>query len=191
MDTKRLKVHFISDFNILLEEAWVEQKAIGWDQVLNGRLSKKWGWAQGKYYSNNPDTKDQNHFSVQLWMKSTVGSFLNFSLELWKDRCGIMYGVTMEEKRKILKLKIVKQVNNNYKNKDKVSTDSYHLFDEPVGILCMKKTQYLAKWLATYRLSARMKKRGGRGKKKERKGRKDGHHDMGPLNTLQLIKIRS
>ena len=102
---------------------------------------------------------------------------MDFSLGLWNDRCGTMHGVK-EEETKIKKSKIVQQVKNNYKNKDKVSKDVYHLVYEQVGVLCMKTAQYLAKWLATYRLSAVRKKRGVE-KKKGRKGRKDKQYDRG------------
>ena len=49
--------HFDSKIDKLVQRAWEEQKAIGWDQMLKGRISKYWGLAQGLYYRNNPDTK--------------------------------------------------------------------------------------------------------------------------------------
>ena len=58
VEPKGLQGQFHSDFDTLLMQAWVEHYAISWEQVLNGRISKKWGLAQGEYYSDNPDTKD-------------------------------------------------------------------------------------------------------------------------------------
>ena len=80
-----------------------------------------------------------------------------------------MYRVTDQKKRKILRVKVVNHVRNNYKNRDKVSKDVHHLFKESLEALCMKPTQYLSKWLETYRLSSGIKKRKGEIKK----GRKD------------------
>ena len=59
---------------------------------------------------------------------------------LWNDRCGTMHGVTEQEKRKTLRVKVVHQVRNNYKKRDKVSKDVNHLFKGSLGALCVKST---------------------------------------------------
>ena len=58
---------------------------------------------------------------------------MDLNLGLWNDRCGTIHGVTEEEKRGILRLKIVHQVQNSYNNRDKASKDVHHLSHEPVG----------------------------------------------------------
>ena len=45
-----------SEIDMVVMEAWIKQRAIGWDQILNSCLSKKWNRAQGVYYNNNPLT---------------------------------------------------------------------------------------------------------------------------------------
>ena len=87
-----------------------------------------------------------------------------------------MHGVTDQEKRKILTVKLVNQVRNNYKNRDKVSKNVHNLFKESLRALCMKPAQYLSKWLETYRLSSKIKKRKGE-IKKGRKERKEKQND--------------
>ena len=77
--------------------------------------------AQGVYYSSNPNT-------VQIWMIKVIGSLLDFSLGLWKNICSTIHGVTEEDKKKILEVKIVKQVKHDYGYKDKVSKDYLYLF---------------------------------------------------------------
>ena len=70
--------------------------------------------AQGLYYSKDPDTRDNEYFIPQRWMVKTCGSFLDYNLGLYMDRCGINYGVTETEKRAIHKDKIVMQVKMSY-----------------------------------------------------------------------------
>ena len=96
--------------------------------MSQGHLSKQWDMAQGLYYIGNPDTRDCKYFSSQRWIVKTCGSFLDYSLGLWRDRCGIKYGVTETEKREILKEKVVSQVKMSYVQEDRVSKDFFIFF---------------------------------------------------------------
>ena len=58
--------YFESDIDNMVNKAWVDQRAIGWDQILKGRISKYWGQAQGLYYQNNPATRGNVYFSAAL-----------------------------------------------------------------------------------------------------------------------------
>ena len=44
-----LVMYFDSEIEQLLTQVWVEQRQIGWDQILKGRISSKWGDAQAVY----------------------------------------------------------------------------------------------------------------------------------------------
>ena len=59
-----LALHYDSTFDRTLIMAWGEQRAIGWDQILKGRLSSGWGKAQDIYYRDNPYTSTKKHFSA-------------------------------------------------------------------------------------------------------------------------------
>ena len=67
-------------------KAWQEQRAIGWGQLLKGRLSDKWKRAQDLYYQDNPDTRDVNYFSGNIWASKVIGKLVDISLELWDTR---------------------------------------------------------------------------------------------------------
>ena len=56
--TPKIITYFDSGIDRMVNEAWEEQRAIGWDQILKGRLSSKWGKAQEIYYHQNAITRD-------------------------------------------------------------------------------------------------------------------------------------
>ena len=47
-------------------------------------------------------------------MIKTCGSFLHYTFGLWRDICGIKYGVPETEKRVILEEKVLTQVTMSY-----------------------------------------------------------------------------
>ena len=58
-----LVTHFDSEIEQILTHAWAEQRQIGWDQFLKGRISSKWGEAQAVYYQKNIITRDDLVYS--------------------------------------------------------------------------------------------------------------------------------
>ena len=69
---------------------------------------------QGIYHSENPDTCKCKYTSSQRLMIKTCGSFLHYTFGLWRDICGIKYGVPETEKRVILEEKVLTQVTMSY-----------------------------------------------------------------------------
>ena len=43
-------IHFDSVLDETVRFVWTKQRAIGWDQIRKGRLSKNWGKSQGMFY---------------------------------------------------------------------------------------------------------------------------------------------
>ena len=143
--------YFVSDIDTLVKKAWEEQKAIGWDQILKGRISTYWGKAQGLYYRSNPDTRGSVYFSASLWSTATVRSMLDFSLHLWNDRCDTMHGIYEEDAKRIVKNRILGRMVELYERREDIEADYGYLFKEPIDSLCKRSTQYLIKWVASFR----------------------------------------
>ena len=120
--------YFASDIDIEVQKAWTEQKKIGWDQILKGRLSKHWGRAQSLYYAHNPETRGNLGFSGTLWAAATVQSLLKFSLALWNDRCDSLHGVDEEDAKRILKAKTMVRVKQLVDSKDDIDEAYSDLF---------------------------------------------------------------
>ena len=76
---------------LIIARAWEEQEEIGWEQLVKGRISKKWGMAQNIYYQSHPDLRNQKRYSQKSWEKRTIKSLVEISLGLWKDRCEILH----------------------------------------------------------------------------------------------------
>ena len=103
-------IYFESDLDELLQRDWVEQREIGWDQILKGRLSRSWGIAQVIFYKKCPETRGQMRFSSKIRAAATVRSLLDFSLNLWNDQCDTMHGVDKKGAKRIKKKKVMKMV---------------------------------------------------------------------------------
>ena len=67
---------FDSPIDIVVREAWEEQRAIGWDQILKGRISSKWGQAYGMFYMSNPTTRKEKYLSKEVWTSKTIAELL-------------------------------------------------------------------------------------------------------------------
>ena len=65
--------------------AW-EQKQIGWDNLLRGRLSRHWRTLQEKYYLNQEPPK-----SADRWAADLCYHLLQFSHSLWTQRNQILH----------------------------------------------------------------------------------------------------
>ena len=100
----------------LTQQAWQEQEGIGWVQVAQGRLSKKWGEAQGVYYAMNPSLKGKKYFTPLAWTKTMVGALLDMSLTMWKNRCDSLHGKTKGEQVQKKRNKLRKQIERCYRN---------------------------------------------------------------------------
>ena len=103
---------FASPMDNLVKEAWEEQHLIGWDQLLKGRISSKWGKAQGLSYGNNLHTRHEKHFTEQVWVAKVIASLLRFTLGLWKDRCDVLHGANLEERNRIKRDKTLGKLKN-------------------------------------------------------------------------------
>ena len=100
-----------------------------------------------------------------------IGGLLDFTLGLWTDRCDILHGATEAEKKQIKHDKVRKQVVKCYAQREKVSSDFKYLFEEDIDKLCNRPTQYISKWIDTYKLTVQ-KKHDSNTKKSARRARK-------------------
>ena len=167
--------HFESELDKRVQMAWKEQREIGWDQILKGRLSRHWGEAQGMFYNNSPKTRGNLGFSGKLWAAATVTSLLDFSLNLWNDRCDTLHGIDEVDAKRLAKDKVVKRVTELYENKEEIGEEYAHLFEEGKDKLIGRSIQYMIKWIASVRMAerviARRKARGsGDNAKEDRRG---------------------
>jgi hypothetical protein len=81
---------------ILLTQAFAEQQdSIGWEQMLRGRISKKWRAAYHAFKSTriSPETDQVK------WGSKLIMLLWEYTRSLWKYRNGVIYGHSQEEAR--------------------------------------------------------------------------------------------
>ena len=138
-------------FDIMLFQAWQEQRLIGWQQLFKGRLSKKWALAQGLYYADNPETKHVISFSPSLWASKTVQILIDMALEMWGTRNKQLHGTTPEEERLIQRRRAITIVKTKYAEGFRnVQARFPVLYRESLLKLCDRSTLQLLKWIETY-----------------------------------------
>jgi hypothetical protein len=148
-ETPILVNHFESDMDRTIKEAWEEQKKIGWEQVLKGRLSSKWGVAQALYYSSNVLLNESFKYTGDIWMEKTVGSFIDMTLGMWNARCAVLHGVDEVAIKIKKKNRILQQVQVHYEQAHLIPGNYQYLFTESFEVMCSKSLQYLGKWVET------------------------------------------
>ena len=112
------------------------------------------------FYQNSLDTKGKVYFASKSWAAATERSLLNFSLQLCNDRYNSMHGVDEEDLKRIKNEKVVKRVGGIYDKRDEIGQDYGYLFWEGIQSLCKNSTQYLIKWIASFRMAENVIARG-------------------------------
>jgi hypothetical protein len=69
-----------------------QDRSLGWDQFLRGRISQRWRDAfRQNFLSRNSRANDTQ------WAGSVIRAILDYSLSLWQYRCKLLHGRTSEE----------------------------------------------------------------------------------------------
>ena len=123
--------------------AWEEQSQVGWIYVAQGRLSKKWGEAQGKYYYAKPDLQSRKDCSVLNWMKTMISALCDMSLTMWKNRCDSLHGRTQEETVQKRRNKLRKKIEWCFCNQRLIPVKHHRIFQIDVETLCTKRSPYM------------------------------------------------
>jgi len=74
--------------------AFFEQEQLGWEQALRGRLSKKWGEAQGCYYA---ERHEATHLTGDVWMTKVINALWEYSKAIWMERNEAYHGADDQE----------------------------------------------------------------------------------------------
>ena len=141
----QLTSYFETELGTMVRDAWKEQEAIGWENILKGRLSKKWGYVQAKYYQLNPHTSDSKKYSGESWMRKTVKALLQYTLGMWNTRCKVLHGENETEQLKKRKEAAVMQVRSYFAQTGDIIEEFQYLFDEGGEVICGKTLQYILK----------------------------------------------
>jgi hypothetical protein len=120
-DITNLKVMTDNPPKILID-AYKEQKHIGWDQFMKGRLTIKWGEAYNKYRSEEKINK--KYLTAEKWGKDIIVVSWKFVMDIWKNRNENEHGdeatkVEKQKKKLVEKIKWLQKKNTDL-------NESYH-----------------------------------------------------------------
>jgi hypothetical protein len=103
----------------LVLSASAQQSELGWDQLLRGRLSALWGGAVVH------TLLAQHQWTYKrIWAAKAVKAFLDYSLSLWKHRCALVHGRTLEESKSLTLQRLTLKV-----------TEAYQIYQEDPHII--------------------------------------------------------
>jgi hypothetical protein len=114
--------------------AFQDQQVIGWDQAIQGRLSKNWRMANSFYC-----TKQLNQGDQQLqdsWTSTLVSGMWQYEIDQWIGWNEFIYGKTKEERLEKITMEVNAQIcRMHHKDCNKVWHEDRHLFQ----MLCRKR----------------------------------------------------
>jgi len=108
------------------------------------------------FYLQNPDTMEEKRFSRNIWTAATFKGLLDYSFDLWNDRCVALHG-TDDGTQEDLEREEYKFGSKSYtKKKNDLGMDFGYLFRERLGILCKRSTPYIIKGVKPFWLAKRV-----------------------------------
>ena len=122
-----------------------QQQQIGWENMLKGRLSKKWTLAQTQYLlENGPFPKG----TLEIWKTAFLPTLVKFGLDLWEKRNEIVHGKTRTENQLIQRKRILLLVKKKYREGQKsVGPAQKRLFYKPEVLRIRSTLRSLKNWL--------------------------------------------
>ena len=126
--------------------AWVhDQSAIGWDQLLFGRLAISMvDWQQDHLSSLKIDHR---RFTGDIWSKRIISALWQHIISLWHFRCEKMYGNTPTDKIRVHKSQLLHTVAKLHAQKHVLPVDDHSLFPT-MAELQKKRLSTLETWIA-------------------------------------------
>jgi hypothetical protein len=74
-------------------------KAIGWDQLVQGRFASQWSSRQEEFLDNNNDTQklDHHYYSGDIWLRKLISLIWTTVRACWDHHNSLCHGTNKEE----------------------------------------------------------------------------------------------
>ena len=122
------------------------QEAIGWTELLRGRLSKAWTQHQQTHLGAF-DPK----VNGQTWTIDIIQFILESWLELWKSRNGDRHGRDHQSKAQAAKAQAIREMEQLYSYKDNIMPHHNWILDTPMEQRMNLKTYVLRAWINSFK----------------------------------------
>lgn len=135
-----------------LQNAIKEQQAIGWTNLVRGRIGKSWGSAQRVYLTSAMDIDRSDPRgeikAFNRWRKHIVAALLRFGLDMWEARNTYLHGDTPTSKNMIRRKKAVERMIEIYaEGETTVPEPQRKLFKKPMTEREKLSTRAIEQWI--------------------------------------------
>ena len=139
--------------------AATEQQQIGWKNLLQGRLSKKWALTQHYHLKEVYKSKSIPPGTYELWKKSFIPTLIQYGLDLWELRNGVVHGSTPRETAIIRRNRLNKDIIAKYsKGPNSVSPAQRRLFQKPEVLRLYDSNHSKQNWLISVTIAQQARK---------------------------------
>ena len=114
------------------------QTAIGWKQLLKGRLATQWQVKQQEYLGARSDEKNNG----QTWATKVVAKLLEQWLDLWNLRNSDRHGRDTKSKEDAAKRQSIRELCQLYEQKDNIPANYQWIFARPLET-CLQWPAYM------------------------------------------------
>ena len=133
----------------LLTQAFEEQKEIGWEHFIVGRIAKGWGI----YYMNKIQDDEEQEGKVMRFTRNLVKATWTFTLSVWGSHNEAVHGKDNKYSSRDVR-SIQKYINEIFSNlRNFVSLEDQWLFREEARIRCDRTVPQMIGWLERVLLS--------------------------------------
>lgn len=137
-----------------------EQQSIGWKNLLQGRISKKWAIAQHFYLKETYKLVPIPPGYYESWKKNFIPTLINFGLELWNLRNDQSHGKTPQEMAQIRRKKLNNEIIKKYRQGSKsVSPPQRRLFQKPLKLRIYDSNHSKQNWITAVEIAQKARKR--------------------------------
>ena len=136
-----------------------EQQKIGWTNILQGMLSKKWALCQHYYLQEMHKSQPIPSGTYEIWKKSFIPTLIQFGLELWELWNGKFHGTTPQETAYIRQMKLNKEISKKFSMGQKsVSPAQRRLFQKPEILRLHDPNHSKQNWITSVSIAQQARK---------------------------------
>jgi hypothetical protein len=125
-----------------------EQNEIGWNQVVQGRISKTIIKVQNDHVEANKHIT-KVHRDPNRWLQKIIIALWSNTTTIWKSRCEEKYGKDREDQRRIRSKKLRARIEECYKKRHLLLHEDQKLYKVGMHSLITKNSNILEAWLNT------------------------------------------
>ena len=134
-----------------LADAFDSQCKIGWEEMIRGRLSAKWGDIMQKHYRS---TNARKSLTRDAWETTMIGKLWAIFEHTWQARNGLLHGKNDTESKHLLTTKLNQSIKDIYLyDRNTISPHDRRLLQMPLATILHKNTAYKQAWMKSIQIA--------------------------------------